>query len=98
MQESILKDIDSVNAEGIDFVGFDFPFDNVVFESYTRDEFEKCDTILKTNRVMWRIINGEKHYYCGKNDSGYAIWKDLECYKKGCKKRTVSNLGKEFAK
>lgn len=95
MKELILKDIDSINAEGIDFVDFDFPFENVVFESYTRDEFEKCGAILKTNRVMWRIINGEKHYYCGKNDSGYAIWKNLEGYKKGCKKRTVSNLGEE---
>lgn len=98
MKELLLEYMNSINADGIDFVDFDFPFENVVFESYTRDEFEKCGAILKTNRVLWRIINGEKHYYCGENDSGYAIWKDLEGYKKGCKKRTVSNLGKEFTR
>lgn len=78
MKELLLEYMDSINAEGIDFVGLDFPFENVVFESYTRDEFEKCGAILKTNRVLWRIINGEKHYYCGENDSGYVMWKDLD--------------------
>ena len=24
------------------------------------------------------MINGVKNYYCGENESGYVIWKDLE--------------------
>lgn len=82
MKELLLEYMDSINAEGIDFVGLDFPLEGIVYKSYTRDEFEKNGKILKTNRVLWRIINGEKHYYCGENDSGYAIWKDLEGYRK----------------
>lgn len=45
---------------------------------YTKEEFAKDGVYYKTNRSYWSIINGEKHYYCGENDSGYAIWKDLE--------------------
>lgn len=82
MKELLLEYMDSINAEGIDFVGLDFPLDGIVYDSYTRDEFEKNGKILKSNRVLWRIINGEKYYYCGENDSGYVVWKDLEGYRK----------------
>lgn len=82
MKELLLEYMDSINAEGIDFVSLDFPLNGVVYDSYTRDEFEKNGKILKTNRVMWRIMNGEKYYYCGKNDSGYVMWKNLENYRK----------------
>ena len=45
------------------------------------EEFAKDGVYYKTNRRYWRIINGEKYYYCGENDSGYAIWKDLHSMK-----------------
>ena len=82
MKELLLEYMDSINAEGIDFVSLGFPLDGIVYKSYTRDDFEKNGIILKTNRVIWRIINGEKHYYCGENDSGHVRWKELEGYRK----------------
>lgn len=74
----LLKYMDSINAEGIDFVGISFPINDKIIASYTREEFAKDGIYYKTNRIYWRIINGEKYYYCGENDSGYVIWKDLE--------------------
>ena len=82
MKELLLEYMDSINAEGIDFVSLGFPLDGIVYKSYTRDDFEKNGIILKTNRIVWRIINGEKYYYCGENDSGHVTWKDLEGYRK----------------
>ena len=94
--KELLEYMDSINADGIDFVSYGFPLDNIVYESYTRDEFEKNNAILKTRRIMWRIINGEKYYYCGENDSGYVIWKDIHSMKNDIRlddiKTKISNI------
>ena len=47
MKELLLEYMDSINAEGIDFVSLDFPLDGIVYKSYTRDDFEKNGIILK---------------------------------------------------
>nr|DAP47786.1 MAG TPA: hypothetical protein [Caudoviricetes sp.] len=79
----LLEYMDSINADGIDFVEIGFPINDKIIASYTKEEFAKDGIYYKTNRIYWRIINGEKYYYCGENDSGYVIWKDLEQLKEG---------------
>lgn len=76
--KELLEYMDSINTDGIDFVEISFPINDKIIASYTKEEFAKDGVYYKTNRSYWSIINGEKHYYCGENDSGYAIWKDLE--------------------
>lgn len=76
--KELLEYMDSINADGIDFVEISFPINDKIIASYTKEEFAKDGVYYKTNRRYWRIINGEKYYYCGENDSGYVIWKDLE--------------------
>ena len=78
MYNSILNFMGQIGADGIDFVELNFPINDKIIASYTKEEFMKNRIIYKTNRIYWRIINGVKNYYCGENESGYVIWKDLE--------------------
>ena len=57
----------------------------------TKEEFAKDGLIYKTNRKYWRMVNGVKNYYCGENESGYVIWKDLDTLKKDIKAEAESN-------
>ena len=82
MYNSILNFMCQIGADGIDFVELNFPINDKMIASYTKEEFMKNRIIYKTNRIYWRIINGVKNYYCGENESGYVIWKDLEQLKK----------------
>lgn len=79
--KELLEYMDSINADGIDFVEISFPINDKIIASYTKEEFAQYGIFYKTNWKYWRIINGEKYYYCGENDSGYAIWKDLHSMK-----------------
>ena len=79
--KELLEYMDSINADGIDFVEISFPINDKIIASYTKEEFAKDGVYYKTNRRYWRIINWEKYYYCGENDSGYVIWKDLHSMK-----------------
>lgn len=82
MRNSILAEMNQINADGVDFVSLVFPIDSEIHESYTKEEFKDVQGILKTNRAYWRIINGKKNYYCGENESGYVIWKELKDMRK----------------
>lgn len=78
MYDSLLNFMNQIDADGIDFVELNFPTNDKIIASYTKEEFAKDGLIYKTNRLYWRMINGVKNYYCGENKSGYVIWKDLE--------------------
>lgn len=52
------KYMDSINADGIDFVEISFPINDKIIASYTKEEFAKDGFYYKTNRRYWRIING----------------------------------------
>lgn len=78
MYDSLLNFMNQIGADGIDFVELNFPANDKIIASYTKEEFSKDGLIYKTNRLYWRMINGVKNYYCGENESGYVIWKDLE--------------------
>lgn len=78
MYNSLLNFMNKIGADGIDFVELNFPTNDKIIASYTKEEFAKDGLIYKTNRLYWRIINGVKNYYYGENKSGYVIWKDLE--------------------
>ena len=77
--------MNQISADGIDFVELNFPTNDKIIASYTKEEFAKDGLIYKTNRLYWRIINGVKNYYYGENKSGYVIWKDLDTLKKDTK-------------
>ena len=61
--DELLEYMDSINADGIDFVEISFPINDKIIASYTKEEFAKDGVYYKTNRRYWRIINGEKYYY-----------------------------------
>ena len=79
--KELLEYMGIINADGIDFVEIRFPINDKIIASYTKEDFAKDGVYYKTNMRYWRIINGEKYYYCGENDSGYVIWKDLHSMK-----------------
>ena len=81
--DELLEYMNSINADGVDFVEIGFPIKDKIIASYTKEEFAKDGIYYKTDRKYWRIIIGEKYYYCGENDSGYVVWKDLEQLKEG---------------
>lgn len=93
----LIEYMDSINADGIDFVELSFPINDRIIASYTKEEFAKYGIFYKTNRKYWRIVNGEKHYYCGENESGYDIWKNIHSLKNDMKlddiKLRISNIG-----
>lgn len=85
MYDSLLNFMNQIGADGIDFVELNFPTNDNIIASYTKEEFVKDGIIYKTNRLYWRMINGVKNYYCGENESRYLIWKDLDTLKKDAK-------------
>lgn len=85
MYDSLLNFMNQISADGIDFVELNFPVNDKIIASYTKEEFAKDGLIYKTNRIYWRMVNGVKNYYCGENESGYVIWKDLDTLKKDTK-------------
>ena len=91
MYNSLLNFMNQISADGIDFVELNFPINDKIIASYTKEEFAKDGLIYKTNRKYWRMVNGVKNYYCGENESGYVIWKDLDTLKKDIKAEAESN-------
>ena len=91
MYNSLLIFMNQISADGIDFVELNFPINDKIIASYTKEEFAKDGLIYKTNRKYWRMVNGVKNYYCGENESGYVIWKDLDTLKKDIKAEAESN-------
>lgn len=91
MYNSLLNFMNQISADGIDFVELNFPTNDKIIASYTKEEFAKDGLIYKTNRRYWRMVNGVKNYYCGENESGYVIWKDLDTLKKDTKDEAESN-------
>ena len=91
MYNSLLNFMNQIGADGIDFVELNFPTNDKIIASYTKEEFAKDGLIYKTNRKYWRMVNGVKNYYCGENESGYVIWKDLDTVKKDIKAEAESN-------
>ena len=71
--KELLEYMDIINADGIDFVEISFPINDKIIASYTKEEFAKDGVYYKTNRRYWRIINGEKYYYCGENADGFRL-------------------------
>lgn len=96
----LIEDMYRINADGIDFVELSFPINDRIIASYTKEEFVKYGIFYKTNRKYWRIVNGEKHYYCGENESGHVIWKDIHSIKNDMKlddiKLKISNIGERM--
>ena len=91
MYDSLLNFMNQIDADDIDFVELNFPTNDKIIASYTKEEFAKDGLIYKTNRKYWRMVNGVKNYYCGENESGYVIWKDLDTLKKDIKAEAESN-------
>lgn len=85
MYDSLLNFMNQIGADGIDFVELNFPTNDKIIASYTKEEFMKNRLIYKTNRIYWKMINDVKNYYSGENESGYVIWKDLDTLKKDAK-------------
>lgn len=63
MKESILKQMDELKADGVDFVSFGFK-ENIpqIYCSYSRKEFDNIEIIPKSNYRFWKMINGTKTY------------------------------------
>ena len=91
MYDSLLNFMNQIDADDIDFVELNFPTNDKIIASSTKEEFAKDGLIYKTNRKYWRMVNGVKNYYCGENESGYVIWKDLDTVKKDIKAEAESN-------
>ena len=91
MYDSLLNFMNQIDADGIDFVELNFPINDKIIASYTKEEFAKDGLIYKTNRIYWKMIDGVKNYYCGENEPGYVIWKDLDTLKKDTKAEAESN-------
>lgn len=59
------REMELCGADGVDFVPLSFdskqPFP--IYESYSKEEWETCKFILKTNRVYWKLDeHGKKRY------------------------------------
>lgn len=91
MEDFILREMEERGADGVDFVPvwFDTSFPPV-YKSYTKQEWiESNGSYPKTNRMYWRIVNGQKVYI----DPNMTIYKkeevrkfDIEEILKGIKK------------
>ena len=51
--KELLEYMDSINADGIDFVEISFPINDKIIASYTKEEFAKDRVYYKTNRKNW---------------------------------------------
>ena len=91
MEDFILREMEERGADGVDFVPvwFDTSFPPI-YKSYTKQEWIDSDgSYPKTNRMYWRIVNGQKVYI----DPDMTIYKkeearkfDIEEILKGIKK------------
>jgi hypothetical protein len=79
MEDFILREMEECGADGVDFVPvwFDTSFPPV-YKSYTKQEWIESDgSYPKTNRMYWRIVNGQKVYI----DPNMTIYKKEEAHK-----------------
>ena len=79
MEDFILREMEERGADGVDFVPiwFDTSFPPVL-KSYTKQEWIDSDgSYPKTNRMYWRIVNGQKVYI----DPNVTIYKKEEVHK-----------------
>lgn len=70
--DSIWKEIELYNADGVDFVSMSFyvnlakngnPLPFQIYKSYSKEEWETCMSIPKTPRAYWRLnVHGKKCY------------------------------------
>ena len=51
MYNSLLNFMNQIGADGIDFVELNFPTNDKIIASYTKEEFAKDGLIYKTNRI-----------------------------------------------
>jgi len=63
MLNFIVDEMDSIGAEGVDFIPvfYDMKMAPIIC-SYTREEIEKQNCYPKSNRRYWKIVNGNKEY------------------------------------
>lgn len=47
--KELLEYMDSINADGIDFVEISFPINDKIIASYTKEEFAQYGIFYKTN-------------------------------------------------
>mgnify|MGYP007123281602 FL=1 len=80
----IIEEMERIGADGVDFcsiawryfLSINKPFP--IYKSFTKEELLKQNGYPKSGRAYWKMINGKKNYYIGKNNSEYAIWKEVE--------------------
>lgn len=60
----ILEEMNKVNADGVDFVPIwlDEKLPPPIICSYTKEELKDVNAYPKSNRMYWRMIDGEKIY------------------------------------
>lgn len=60
----ILEEMNNMDADGVDFVPiwFDKKLPPPIICSYTKEEWKDIKAYPKSNRIYWKIINGEKIY------------------------------------
>ena len=78
MEDIILREMEEHGADGVDFVPiwFDISFPPII-KSYTKTEWIESDrSYPKTNRMYWRIVNGQKTYI----NPNTKIYKKEEIY------------------
>lgn len=79
MEDFILREMEERDADGVDFVPIwlDTSF-SPVLKSYTKQEWMDSDrSYPKTNRMYWRIENGQKVYI----NPNVTIYKKEEVHK-----------------
>lgn len=59
----ILEEMNKVDADGVDFVpiwvGEGLP---PIICSYTKEEWQNVEAYPKSNRMYWKMVDGEKKY------------------------------------
>ena len=60
----ILEEMNNMNADGVDFVPiwFDKKLPPPIICSYTKEEWKDVKAYPRSNRIYWKMTDGEKIY------------------------------------